>query len=135
MSAENIEIVRQSLDAYNRRDFDGIRALNASDIELDWSASRGPEAGVYRGVDDVIAFYRNFLAAWQLVEIEPDDFIAAGDSVVVPNTAHLRGRDGIETVARGAFVFDLRDGRIARIRLFQETRAALEAVGLSESST
>ena len=135
MSAETIEIVRRGLDAYNRRDFDAIRALNTEDVELDWSASRGPEAGVYRGIDDVIGFYRNFLAAWQLVEIEPNDFIESGGSVVVPNTTHLRGRDGIETAARSALVFDLRDGRIARIRLYQEKREALEAVGLSEPSS
>ena len=130
MSQENIEIVRQGIAAYNRRDFEALRELNASDIELDWSDSRGPEAGVYQGVEEVFGFYRDFLAAWEMVRIEPDEFIESEDSLVVPNTAHLRGRDGIETVARSALVFELRDGRIARIRLFQETRDALEAVGL-----
>ena len=66
------------------------------------------------------------------VILEPDRFIESGDLVVVPNSAQIRGRDGIATVARSALVFDLRDGRITRIRLYQETREALEAVGLQE---
>jgi len=53
-------------------------------------------------------------------------------AVVVPNTAHLRGRDGIETIARSTLVFELRSGRFARLRLYQETRQALEAAGLRE---
>jgi ketosteroid isomerase-like protein len=131
MSQENVEIVRRGVAAYNRRDFEGLRALNAPVVEVDWSASRGPEAGVYQGLEEVIGFYENFLGAWEEVTIQPHDFIESGDSVVVPNTTHLRGRDGIETVARSAFVFELRGGRIVRICLYQETREALEATGLS----
>jgi ketosteroid isomerase-like protein len=132
MSQENVEIVRRGIAAYNRRDFEAIRALNAPVVELDWSASRGPEAGVYQGLEEVIGFYENFLGAWEEVDIEADDFIESGDAVVVPNTARLRGRDGIETVARSTFVFELRGGRITRIRLYQETREALEAAGPRE---
>jgi ketosteroid isomerase-like protein len=132
MSRKSVEIVKGSLDAYNRRDFDAIRAVSDPDLEVDWSASRGLEVGVYRGVDDVVDFYRTFLDTFEKIEIEAERFIDSGDSVVVPNTAHLRGRDGIATVARSAFVFELRGDRIASIRLYQETRQALEAVGLSE---
>jgi ketosteroid isomerase-like protein len=130
VSEENVEIVRRSIDAYNRRDFEAVRAINHPDVEVDWSASRGLEAGVYRGWEEVMSFYRRFLDVFE-VTIEPERFIEAGDSVVVPNTSHNRGRDGIKTVARSALVFEVRGGRIARMCLFQETREALESVGLS----
>jgi ketosteroid isomerase-like protein len=107
MSEENVEIVQRSLDAYNRRDFEAVRAISDPELEVDWSASRGLEVGVYRGVEDVLRFYRTFLDTFERVEIEPERFIESGDSVVVPNTAHIRGRDGIETVARSAFVFEI----------------------------
>ena len=45
-------------------------------------------------------------------EIETYDVAEAGSAVVVPNTAHLRGRQGIEVVARSAFVFTVEDGQI-----------------------
>jgi ketosteroid isomerase-like protein len=132
MSQENVEVVRRAIAAYNRRDFEAMRALNHPDIELDWSASRGLEAGVYKGWGEVVRFYQNFLGTFQDVDIEPERFIESGDLVVVPNTAQLRGRDGIETVARSALIFEVRSGRLARICLYQETREALEAAELRE---
>jgi len=46
--------------------------------------------------------------------------------------AHQRGRDGIEVTASSALVFTVREHRIARICLYQETAEALKAVGLEE---
>jgi hypothetical protein len=50
---------------------------------------------------------------------------------VVSNTAHLRGREGIEVIARSTFVFTVENGLIARLRMFQGRDEALEAAGLS----
>ena len=134
MSQEKVEVVRRAIAAYNRRDFEAMGALNHPDVEVDWSASRGLQAGVYQGWEAVMRFYQNFLETFQEVAIEPDRLIESGDSVVVPNSARVRGRDGIETVARSALVFEVRGGRLARICLYQETHQALEAVGLSEEA-
>ena len=49
-----------------------------------------------------------------------------------PVNAFLRGRDGIEVLTHGAWVWRFRDGRVARITFYQERREALEAAGLSE---
>jgi ketosteroid isomerase-like protein len=132
MTEQNVELVRRAIDAYNRRDFETMERLNHSDIELDWSASRGLQAGVYHGWEEVRRFYDNFLDTFEKVKMDPERFIESGDSVVVPNSALMRGRDGIETVARSALVFELRDGQVARICLYQETGEALEAAGMRE---
>jgi ketosteroid isomerase-like protein len=137
MPQENVEIVRQALALYNGRDFEALQTLNHPDVELDWSASRAVYAGVYRGWPDVLRFYKNvFVEVFEEAVIEPERFIESGDSVIVPNSAEVRGRDGIHAVARSALVFEVRfevrGGRIARIRLYQETREALEAFGFSE---
>jgi ketosteroid isomerase-like protein len=133
MSQETVDLVRRAIGAYNRRDLEAIRALNDPEMHLDWSASRGLEAGNYHGREATIGFYRNFFETFERVVIEPERFIESGDSVVVPNTARLQGRDGVETVARSALLFEIRSGRIVRVRLYQETREALEALGLPES--
>jgi ketosteroid isomerase-like protein len=132
MSRENVEVVRAALDSYSQRDFEALRALNHPDLELDWSASRGLRAGIYRGREEVFGLYRDYLGTFEEVVIEPDRFIESGELVLVPNSARVRGRDGIETNARSALLFEVRNGRIARICLYQETREALEAAGLSE---
>jgi uncharacterized protein len=131
MSQENIDLVKRSIEAYNRPDFEALREVSHADVQLDWSESRGLEAGIYHGVDEVMGFYENFLGTFEEVDLKPDRFIESGDSIVVPNVSHIRGRDGIETTARSTLVFEVRDRMIARIRLYQETDDALEAVGLS----
>ena len=132
MSQENVEIVRRSLEAFARRDVEALRSLNDPGMELDWSESKGWLAGIYRGFDEALRFYEGYFQAFEATVIEPDHFIETDESVVVPNVAHQRGRDGIEVSARGTFVFTLRDHKIIRIRLYQETDDALKAVGLQE---
>lgn len=132
MPHENVEIVQRSIAAYNRRDFAGLKELSRPEMEVDWSASRGLEAGVYRGLEEVMRFYQGFFDMFEQVDVVPNRFIESGDSVIVPNTAHVRGRDGIETMARSTLIFEVRGGLVARICLHQEMHEALEAARLSE---
>ena len=71
MSQENVEIVKQSLEAFARRDIGAMRALNDPDLELDWSRSVGWFAGVYRGSDAALRFYQGFYQAFEMDIIEP----------------------------------------------------------------
>src|SRR3954469_22690115 len=133
MSQENVEIVRRSTDAYNRRDLDGIVEHWAPDAVLDWSNSRGLEAGVYRGHDEIRAFTKRFLAAWEDVRLEIADPIVVDDDVlIVENVTYLRGRDGIETQARSAWLTTFRDGHQTLVTLYQTKQEALEAAGRRE---
>lgn len=131
VSQENVEIVRAAIDAFNRRDMDAWEALSPPEVEVNWSASRGLEAATYRGREETGHFIRSF-ETFESVVIEPDRFIESGNSVVVPNTTRFQGRDGIETLARSAVVYELRGGLIARVVLYQDPAEALEATGLSE---
>ena len=119
MSEENVEVVRRAISAYNRRDFEALRAVNDPDIELDWTESLGLDAGVYRGHDDVFAFFRQYFEAFPRIEIEPDRFIERGDAVVVSTSAQLVGRDGIETSARSFMVFRVENGHVMRLSVHQ----------------
>ena len=103
MSEENAKIVIRSTDAYNRGDLDGFVENWAPDAVLDWSNSRGIEAGVYRGHAEIRAFAERFLATWDEVRIEIDDPVQVEDELVIAeNVTYLRGRDGIEVQARSA---------------------------------
>ena len=134
MSQENIEIVRRSTDAYNRRDLDGIVENWAPDAVVDWSNSRGFDAGVYRGHGEIRAFVQRFLAAFEEVRIDiVDGPIEVEDGLLITeNVAYLRGRDGIEVQARSAWLITIRDGEQTSLTLYQTKQDALEAAGLSE---
>lgn len=130
MSRENVDVARQALDAYVRRDVKALRAISDPDLVLDWSESRSWLAGVYTGIDEALRFYEGYFEAFVSIVIEPDCFIDAGESVVVPNVAYPRGRGGIEVSARSSLVFTMRDHKVIRVRLYQEHEQALKAVGL-----
>ena len=132
MSDQNVETVRCNTEAWNRRDLTAWLASFHSDGELDWSRSRGPLKGVYRGHGRLKTFWGEFWSTFQDVQLETHDLTDAGSEVVFANTAHVRGRDGIEVSARSTQVFTVEGGQITRLRLFQELNEALEATGLSE---
>ena len=132
MSQENVEIVRRHIEAWNRRDLTTWLALFRSDAEIDWSRARGPLKGVYRGHGELEAFWDEFWSTFEEVQVETHGFTEAGSEVVVSNTAHVRGREGIEVTARSTFVYTVENGQITRLRMFQERAEALEAAGLSE---
>jgi ketosteroid isomerase-like protein len=131
VSEENVALVRRVLDAYSRRDIEALRALHHPDLELDWSASRGSLAAVYRGFEDALSFYAEYYETFESTLVVADSFIEVGDSVVVPNVAYQRGRDGIEVSARSTLVYTVRGRKVARVRLYQDEATALKAVGLA----
>jgi ketosteroid isomerase-like protein len=101
----------------------------APEFELDFSRSVGPQPGVY-GLDQARGIVMEDLAEnWEALRIEANEFIEAGDHVVVPWTLHVAGREGIEVQARTTWVFTIRNGTIARITMYQQRAEALEAAG------
>ena len=133
MSEKNVEIVRRATEAYSRGDLDEALASWSADAVLDWSNSRGLEAAVVRGRDEIRAYMEQFLEAFEEVRIELEDVFEADEGVViVENLAYFRGRDGIEVTARSAWVITLLNGCQTSLTLYQSKADALKATGLSE---
>jgi ketosteroid isomerase-like protein len=133
MTQDNLEIVRRSTEAYSRGDLDGTLQSWAPDAVLDWSNSRGLEAGIFRGRGEIRRYMQRFLETFEDVRIEVEDLVEVKEGVVIAeNLAHFLGRDGIEIQARSAFLITLRDGQQTSLTLYQTKAEALEAAGLSE---
>jgi ketosteroid isomerase-like protein len=132
MSQEKVELVRRHIEAWNWRDLTTWLDSYSPDAEMDWSRSRGPLKGVYRDRGERETFWGEFWSTFEDVQLDPHGFTEAGSEVVVSNTAHMRGREGIEVIARSTMVFTVENGRITRHRLFQARAEALEAAGLQE---
>jgi ketosteroid isomerase-like protein len=132
MSQENVEIVRRSIDAWNSRDLTVALAPWSFDAELDWSRANGPFKGVYRGHHELEIFWTDFWSTFEGVYLELHDFRQTRPYVLASNTAHMRGRDGVEVIAKSTFVYTIENGLITRLQMFQERADALAAAGLSE---
>ena len=132
MLEENVEAVRRHTEGWNDRDLKTWLASFHPDAEIDWSRSRGPLKGVYRGHGRHQVFWDEFWSTFEDIQLEVHGLTEVGSEVVVPNTAHIRGRQGIEVIARSTLVFTVENGRATRERLFQKQAEALKAAGLSD---
>jgi ketosteroid isomerase-like protein len=132
MSQENLEIMRRVIDAINRMDFDVALRDVAPDAVIDFSHSRGPEAGIFAGHEAIRRFWGDLGEAFERHELIPSDLISHGEHVVIPITSRMRGRGGIELEAKTATVANFRDGRLVRWTMYQDKAEALVAVGLEE---
>ena len=133
MSDENLQIVRGSWGAWIRGDLDAVFESLAPDVEWDTSTFEGwPDAGVYRGHDDVRRSFDEWLATWDRYEAGVDDYLDAGDDKVVV-LAWQRGYGGgsdAPVEMRWVQVCTLRDGLVTRVEFYSDRARALEAAGL-----
>jgi ketosteroid isomerase-like protein len=137
VSRDNVEIVRELLGGFARRDHE--RAFDLYDPEIEWDASEGaainPDiAGVYHGHDGVRTYWGLWLSAWRDIEFELQDVLDAGDEVValIRNQRQWGRHSGIETeVPPYGLVFTIRNGKVVRWRGFSDQESALKAAGLS----
>jgi ketosteroid isomerase-like protein len=132
MSQENVELVQRLFAAVARFDADGVIADATRDgvIDASWRILGG---GTYHGQQGIRDYFAMLAEAWSEVRTEPEEFIDVGDSVVVPVRVVNTGRSsGLSVGARAAWVAQLREGKVARMTVYQSRAEALEAVGLSE---
>jgi len=64
--------------------------------------------------------------------MEPQEFIDAGDRVVVLQREYQRSNSGVEMTIETAGILDLRDGRVVRMQGYMDPAEALAAAGLPE---
>jgi ketosteroid isomerase-like protein len=131
MSQENVEVVRRAIEAFNRRDLDAAVRDSHPDVEVDWSRSRGVEAGIYGGREATRRFWSTFYGSFDRIVVTPEEFIEHGDHVIVRDRTRMWGREGIEVEARNVAVVTVRDGLIRHWRLCRDISEALKAVGLA----
>src|SRR4051794_23264714 len=132
-SEDNIEVIRASMDAWNRGDWDGALERAAPDIELDNSSNQAEWRGVHRGRDEVKRLWQRFTEPWESVRMEIEEVIPGpADDVVTRQTGYFLGRDGIEVTTHTSFAWQFHDGELVRVLAFNELDDALVAVGLSE---
>lgn len=136
MSQENIEVVRNGLDAMTRRDADAFIACLHPDVAWEESGDVLPGLrGVYRGEAEMRRWFKEaLLETWESFHIEAEEITDAGDDrVLLEALFTARGRSsGVETELRFWSVLGLADGKITRRQVFWTRDEAFEAAGLQE---
>jgi uncharacterized protein len=127
MSAKDVQTIREGIAALNRGDVDGIAATLDPDVEL-VPLRAVLDGSVYRGHDGMRRWLADMSEDWTEFEINLDEVRELGPGrVLVQATMRLRGRSGVALDSPAAWVCDMRDGRVSRIRFFADSTAALAA--------
>ena len=128
-----LEVVQRSYAAFACGDLDGV--LGDLDPDIEWVQAQGlPHGGTYHGIAEVRRNIFEPLDAewWDEFTADPDEFVDAGDEVVV--LGRYRG------VAKGTgkrldvpfvHVWTFRDGKATRFRQFLDTAGWNEALSRS----
>ena len=128
MSQQNVELARRAVEHLMAT---GEPPWDALDEEIEIHDHDILDAREYRGHAGWARWFEDWGAAWAEWSIEPEEYIDAGDWIVVPIRMKTKGRDsGIEAQRQDAIVYQLRDGQVRRIDYYNDRKQALKAVGL-----
>jgi len=136
MSQENVETVKRATVFLATRDWQGMAELFDPDVELHGTVGGLEEGQILRGLREITqAFDRETDDVWEEHRLEPQEFLDAGDRVVILLREYQRGKgSGVELVVDTATIVDVRDGRIVRMQGYMNPAEALEAVGLDSEA-
>ena len=127
MSA-SIVVVTQAYQAFKRQDPDGLIALADPDIEFGGSAA-APD-GLYRGHDGIRKYLADIEGAFgHEWDAEVERIAEAGDNrVVLIARVFGPGKGGLPLDLRLAHIWELKDGKLLRGKVYLDPEAALDAV-------
>jgi ketosteroid isomerase-like protein len=132
MSRENVELARRIYAGWARGDFSETWW---ADPEIEYLNPGNFEMAPARGIEAMGVRWQEWLGAWEQFRSAPERFIDLGDRVLVLNRFAGRGKRGGAPLDEmpGANVFEIREGRVVRLWLYQNRDHALRDLGLSEA--
>jgi ketosteroid isomerase-like protein len=132
MSQENVDFIRRAWEAYESGDFSAAWAPFSPDL-VTYIAPPLPVAGTYHGPEGLLQSLLDWAEGFDELVVTAEEFIDAGDQVVVRTRQKSRGAgSGVPVEADIYFVFTVSAGKTVRADVFNERSEALEAAGLAE---
>ena len=131
--AADTEALRETYAALNRNDIPAT--VKALDPEIEWiEPPEYPAGGTYRGHADVEAHLSKARETWAEGSCEPEQFIVAGDKIIVFAYVRVRLKHELEWREGGiADVYTFRNGKAIQMRHFPDRPRALEWAGVEAS--
>jgi ketosteroid isomerase-like protein len=124
-------------DAYEKRDISSLESLAEEmwhpDIVLAFQGPTFIEVGEWHGHEGLLRFTRDQTDGFEQMWLETDEFIDAGDRLIVEVRWGGRARHtGLPVEFDAVHVWTMRDGKATRFDIYETREEALEAVGLTE---
>src|SRR4029079_13971280 len=130
MSQENVDLMRAGWERYAGT---GEPPWDLFHESVEVHDHDTPDQGDSRGHEGMARWLEDWGTAWVEWSIEAEDFLDAGDSVVVLVRMNTEGRgSGITAQRQDALVYGIAKGRVTRVDYYNDRAEALKAVGLQE---
>ena len=111
MSQENVEVVRRGFEAWEGDDFGGLLALMDDDLVTRRLAPM-PDPGTWHGPEGLIEVAAEWLETFDEFTMKAEEYIDAGDHVVVRVAQEGRGEgSGAPVTGTFWFVYGVRNGK------------------------
>ena len=125
----NIEVIQELYRAFREQDYDAFLRISAEDLE--WVQNEGfPGGATRKGASAVVeGVFKANNNNWEGFTYQIEQFLDAGSSVTVIGMYAGRHRvSGKSMRAAAAHVYDLRDGKVCRFRMFADTKTIWDAM-------
>jgi ketosteroid isomerase-like protein len=125
----NLEVVERMFAAFAERDFDTLVDLMDPEVEFLPVTANLTTGGVpYRGHDGIARYFDDVARVWPELRLFPEEVRdGASDGVVVVLGRVLARGGGMILDRPTGWVFQMRDGRIAHLRVYGSHEEAVEA--------
>lgn len=118
----NVDTAREAYDAFGRGDLEALKENFAEDGS--WLTSDElPLGGETQGRDAILANFAQIPNYWSSFSVEPEEFIEAGDWVVVRGTQRA-GNDEGSFEAPFAHLMKFADGKVVRGEFYADSAKA-----------
>jgi len=129
MSQENIVYVQEALERFVTTGEPPWNALHDDVVVHDHDIV---DAGDYRGHEGFGRWLEDWSSAWSESTMELQEFLDAGQRVLVFIRQQTTGHgSGVTLERQDAMLFELRDGKVAQLDYYNNRDQAREAAGLA----
>lgn len=123
----NVDTARSAYEAFGRGDLEALKEMLAEDGT--WLTSDElPLGGETRGRDAILGNFAQIPNYWSSFSVDPEEFIDAGDWVVVRGTQRI-GNDSGSAESPFAHLIKFEDGKIARGEFYADSAKATKLLG------
>jgi ketosteroid isomerase-like protein len=128
-SEDNIKLIRTAYDAFGRGDIPSVLELTSDDCDwgVEASATIAPYHGARRGTDEVLSFFEQLGATFEVDRFEPIAMAGDGDDVLAVVAYGITSRaTGSSASMNIHHHFKVRDGKIVYFRGSEDTQLVKE---------
>ena len=124
------EVIKRFFELLKANDYAGIAEL--LDPEVVWLGTSGglDARRVVEGTQGFIDYLKEIDAVWEELDVEVEELIESGETVVAFTRERGRARGGIDVENATAAVFKVRNGQIVETQGYLDRDEALEAAQL-----